>query len=180
MSKDYKVSKLSEEDKLLFAQAIEGVLPINRSEKAELARPKLKVKRSKKRHIELIEPENIELVEAVSAHQSLLFHKKGVRPQDLSRLRKGEFHIQARLDLHGDTEDVAQQRLLQFVQQAYQAKYRFALIIHGKGYNSDTDYPALKNLVNQNLRGLSSIIAFCSAQQKDGGTGAVYIMLKAH
>lgn len=174
------MSKLSEEDKLLFAQAIDGVVPIKTSEKATLPRPKLKAKRPKAPHIEPIEPHSFESVESVTAHQSLLFHKKGLRLQDLSRLRKGEFSIQARLDLHGDTEDVAQQRLLQFIQQAYLAKYRFALIIHGKGYNSDTDYPVLKNQVNQTLRGLPQIVAFCSAQQKDGGTGAVYVLLKAH
>ncbi|MBE0493213.1 MAG: Smr/MutS family protein [Thiomicrospira sp.] len=174
------MSKLSEEDKLLFAQAMEGAVPINTSEKATLARPKLKAKRPKTSHIDLIEANNVESVEAVSAHQSLLFHEKGLRLQDLSRLRKGEFSIQARLDLHGDTEEVAQPRLLQFIQQSYLANYRFALIIHGKGYNSDIDYPVLKNLVNQTLRALPQIVAFCSAQQKDGGTGAVYVLLKAH
>lgn len=175
------MSKLSEEDKLLFAQAIDGVAPIKATEKASLARPKLKAKRpNRSAQLDPMTHTPHELVEAVTAHQSLLFHKKGLRLQDLSRLRKGEFSIQARLDLHGDTEDVAQQRLLHFIQQAYLAKYRFALIIHGKGYNSDTDYPVLKNLVNQTLRGLPQIVAFCSAQQKDGGTGAVYALLKAH
>lgn len=175
------MSKLSEEDKLLFAQAIDGVVPINTTEKAALAHPKPKAKRPKSRpQIDPLEPSILEAIDAVTAHQSLLFHKKGLRLQDLSRLRKGEFSIQARLDLHGDTEEVAQQRLLQFIQQSYLAKYRFALIIHGKGYNSDTDFPVLKNLVNQVLRSLPQIVAFCSAQQKDGGTGAVYALLKAH
>lgn len=175
------MSKLSEEDKLLFAQAIDDVVPIKATEKATLPRPKLKAKRHKRSpQLDPILAIPLEPVEAVTAHQSLLFHKAGLRLQDLSRLRKGEFSIQARLDLHGDTEEVAQQRLLQFIQQSYLANYRFALIIHGKGYNSDTDFPVLKNLVNQILRGLPQIVAFCSAQQKDGGTGAIYVLLKAH
>lgn len=174
------MSKLSEEDKLLFAQAIEGVSPLKQSEKARLPRPKLTRKRPKLNDTETLELPLTDPVEPVGAHQSLTFHKKGLRLQDLGRLKKGEFSLSARLDLHGDTEDVAQQRLLQFINQSYQAKYRFILIIHGKGYNSDTDYPVLKNLVNQTLRALPQIVAFCSAQPKDGGTGAAYVLLKAH
>lgn len=116
----------------------------------------------------------------MTAHQTLLFHKKGLRLQDLSRLRKGEFNVNWRLDLHGDIEVVAQQRLIQFIQQAYQSQARYALIIHGKGYNSDTGHPLLKNLVNQLLRQLPQVVGFCSAMPKDGGTGAVYVLLKAH
>lgn len=173
------MSKLSEEDKLLFAQATKDVAPLNSTHKVQSQAPLRKIK---------VRPPILETditpkfgeVDAVTAHQTLLFHKKGLRLQDLSRLRKGEFSVNWRLDLHGDIEVVAQQRLVQFIQQAYQSQARYALIIHGKGYNSDTGHPLLKNLVNQLLRQLPQVVGFCSALPKDGGTGAVYVLLKAH
>ena len=52
------------------------------------------------------------------------------------------------------------------------------IIIHGKGYGSGPNGPKLKNFVDQYLQYNPNILAYHSAQQKDGGTGAVYIQLK--
>lgn len=178
------MSKLPEEDKLLFEQAMQGVNPLNKSPKAPQPATKPRFTRLKKKYAQTeTAPSYYDLEaidEVVTAHQTLLYHLAGLRPQDLSRLRKGDIPIEARLDLHGHTEQVAQQRLDQFITQAYQRQLQCVLIIHGKGYNSDTQFPVIKNLVNQRLRNSSQVIAFCSAQQKDGGTGAVYVKLKSH
>ena len=51
-------------------------------------------------------------------------------------------------------------------------------IIHGKGHGSSNQGPVLKNKVNAWLRQREEVLAFCSAQPKDGGTGAVYVLLR--
>jgi len=50
-------------------------------------------------------------------------------------------------------------------------------IIHGKGYRSENSHPVLKNNLNQWLRQHRDVQAFCSASAKDGGAGAVLVLL---
>ncbi|MDH5572217.1 MAG: Smr/MutS family endonuclease, partial [Gammaproteobacteria bacterium] len=57
-------------------------------------------------------------------------------------------------------------------------RIRCVRIIHGKGYGSVSQQPVLKQFVNYWLRQREDIMAFCSARQADGGTGAVYVLLK--
>ena len=52
------------------------------------------------------------------------------------------------------------------------------LIIHGKGSRNSSNAPILKNAVNEQLRRLDAVLAFCSALSEDGGVGALYVMLK--
>ncbi|HHT00027.1 MAG TPA: DNA mismatch repair protein MutS [Thiomicrospira sp.] len=119
-------------------------------------------------------------VTKVTTFESLFYHQKGIRLQELSKLKKGDFTVQAVLDLHGLTIDQAEIESLDFIHRAYQEYFRYIRIIHGKGYNSDDSYPALKNLVNQILRQTKLVLAFSSTPEKDGGTGAVNIFLKSH
>ncbi|UQB41311.1 Smr/MutS family protein [Thiomicrospira microaerophila] len=176
------MSKVTEEDKLLFKEALVGVSPLIKQKKVEIVatKPKAPTKRAIENKYQ-IPPQKakIEYTDSVNAHENLLNYRKGLRIQDLKRLRKGEFTIQGRLDLHGYTEEGAELRLSQFIHQSYLKKYRYLLVVHGKGYNSDTSFPVLKNLVNRMLRSLPEVIAFCSATQKDGGVGAVYVLIKA-
>jgi DNA-nicking Smr family endonuclease len=51
-------------------------------------------------------------------------------------------------------------------------------IIHGKGNTSLGKMPVLKGRVNSWLRQKNEVLAFCSARPNDGGTGAVYVLLK--
>jgi DNA-nicking Smr family endonuclease len=51
-------------------------------------------------------------------------------------------------------------------------------IIHGKGNGSVQRRPVLKGKVNHWLQQRDEVLAFCSARPVDGGTGAVYVLLK--
>ena len=51
-------------------------------------------------------------------------------------------------------------------------------IVHGKGLRSRQGQPVLKVKVNHWLRQREEVLAFCSARPVDGGTGAVYVLLK--
>lgn len=105
----------------------------------------------------------------------------GFDPQVMRRLRTGGFRIQATLDLHGLTRDKAQSALEPFILDARRAGHRCVLVITGKGLNSEDQTPVLKTAVVQWLaRGRLSkaVLAFCPAQPADGGTGALYVLLR--
>ena len=67
--------------------------------------------------------------------------------------------------------------MIAFMQECRQFGYRHVIIIHGKGYRSQ-GRPVIKPMVNRWLRQDDEVLAFCSARPKDGGTGAVYVLLR--
>lgn len=97
------------------------------------------------------------------------------------QLRRGEFPVRARLDLHGLTRDEAKPALEKFLADAKLAGHRCVLVVTGKGLNSKESAPVLKTGVTQWLtqgRPARLVLAFCSARPADGGTGAVYVLLR--
>jgi len=68
--------------------------------------------------------------------------------------------------------------LKQFLAEQIAFSNRCALIIHGKGHGSGNKYPVLKNVAVQVLMKDPHVLAFTSAQPRDGGTGAVYVLFK--
>jgi DNA-nicking Smr family endonuclease len=105
----------------------------------------------------------------------------GLDPRLLRRLRAGEFAYQAHLDLHGMTSAEARAAVDRLLTRAYQSGKRCVLIVHGRGRNSKDQIPVLKSRVTNWLaRGQCArrILAFCSARSCDGGTGALYVLLR--
>ena len=107
------------------------------------------------------------------------FERPHLISRDIKRLKKGSFSIDARLDLHQYTTDEAIEQLHQFIDECQVQDIRHALIIHGKGHYSPDGVPVLKNMLNQWLRNHPNVLAFRSAKPKDGGTGAIYVLLKS-
>jgi len=187
---------MSEEDKSLFLEAMQGVEPLkslqtlpsyNAKTTSKTQNKIIKQVKRKYKRISSVNNDEQHLSRNVDFHttkvgafDSMLHYQKGLRIQDLSKLKKGEFNIECQLDLHGLTQEQAEIEVLDFIYQAYQHKVRYLRIIHGKGYNSEEEYPILKNLVNQLLRQIDNVLAFCSAPEKDGGVGAVNVFLRAH
>ncbi|GED21433.1 Smr/MutS family protein [Halomonas halmophila] len=95
-----------------------------------------------------------------------------------SELKKGRLGWQAGLDLHGYTIDEARQELESFLHEAEAERARCVLIVHGKAWGASANYPVIKSHVNAWLREWPSVLAFCSATPIDGGTGAVYVLLR--
>lgn len=132
----------------------------------------------------IIPKEKIELIEfsdhwrePITSEAELLFSRPGLQQKIIRELKRGEIKVRARLDLHGKTIDEARTAVSEFISLAIEKKYRCLCIIHGKG--KPGDFPILKNQVNTWLPQHPAILAFCSAQPKDGGTGAVYVLVKA-
>lgn len=117
-------------------------------------------------------------VEPVAPGQPLFFALSDLPERMLDQLKKGKYEWQAGLDLHGYTLDEARAELETFLQDALSSRHRCVLIVHGKAWGGVADYPVIKSHVNAWLRELPEVIAFCSARPIDGGTGAVYVLLK--
>ena len=95
----------------------------------------------------------------------------------LQLLKNGKISREAKLDLQGLKTEAAREALCQFVQSQAQKHERCFLIIHGKEAQKGAP-PLIKNLINQWLPQFSEVQAFHSAQAKDGGLDAVYVLLQ--
>ena len=110
---------------------------------------------------------------------ALSFHRAGVRPQVMRRLRRGLIPVENELDLHGLHQAAARTELADFLSHSVSMGRRCVRIVHGKGYRSGTRGPVLKIAVDSWLRRHLDVLAFTSARAIDGGTGAVYVLLRA-
>jgi DNA-nicking Smr family endonuclease len=113
----------------------------------------------------------------VETGDELNFRRNGVQDAVMRRLRRGHYRVESELDLHGLILAEAKQALRDFLARALAAQCRCVRIIHGKGRGSGARGPVLKQAVNVILRRTESVVAFCSARQVDGGTGAIYVLL---
>lgn len=108
----------------------------------------------------------------------LFFARPGVQNRVLYDLQRGHFEVDIELDLHGLTVEVARRVLGEFLRDCARLRVRCARIIHGKGFGSAERQAVLKCKVNYWLRLREEVLAFCSATRRDGGTGAVYVLLR--
>lgn len=166
------------EENAIFREAMRGVRPLTHTKiTAEKSRPPFK--RQKK------QPESEESgfvfsdydrLDPVKSEDFLIFSRGGLQHKVLRQLRQGQFPAEAVLDLHGKTVIEARESLTEFLLQCQQDGLRHALIIHGKGRNSDA--PILKNKLNNWLRQTEQVLAFCTTLPKHGGHGALYVLLR--
>lgn len=108
----------------------------------------------------------------------LSFRRPHIPEAVLIKLRRGHYAVDAEIDLHGMTGAEAKAAMREFLTEALQRRMSCVRIIHGKGRRSGPRGPVLKNVVNQWLQRIDAIQAFGSARQVDGGSGAVYVLLR--
>ncbi len=111
-----------------------------------------------------------------SSHGSLFHASPGVQRKVIRMLKRGQIRIEDQLDLHGMRVREAGEALQNFLSECSQRRLRCVRVIHGKGLR--TGGSVLKENVATWLRLRSDVVAFCSAAPDDGGTGAVYVLLK--
>lgn len=104
--------------------------------------------------------------------------RPGLSRQSLRRLRQGEWHIQAELDLHGLTKVEAKVELAEFLYECRRRGVRCVRIIHGKGLRSPNREPVLKLHVRHWLTQRDEVLAYVSARPADGGSGAIVVLLR--
>ena len=185
-------SKLSPEmEEELFMEAMEGVIPIPREHGVQRI---FHIRRSEIRPAE--DPEKREEAEALSQLTSLVKNGAGfnildtpeyiegtgynIPPEVARRLHRGDYSIQAHVDLHRLSAQVAKEVFERFLRWTVITGKTGVLIIHGRGFSSASE-PVLKNKVIEWLtRGpwRKWVIAYSSARSCDGGAGATYILLR--
>jgi DNA-nicking Smr family endonuclease len=102
-------------------------------------------------------------------------------PNDLSgqrRVRRGQHEIDARLDLHGHTQDSAHQELVEFLLRQAGQGARCVLVITGKGRMG---VGILRSrlfdwIADPELRPF--IAGYAEAHPRHGGAGATYVFLR--
>jgi DNA-nicking Smr family endonuclease len=104
----------------------------------------------------------------------------GVDRRTAEKLRKGKLGVEARLDLHGLMQDEAHRALERFIVRVHEQGLRTVLVITGKGGIGGAR-GVLKAAVPRwlNEAPLRPRVLSCSwAQPKDGGAGALYVLLR--
>lgn len=173
-----------DDDAKSFETLMQGV-ERHRHDRADIARPAADPDvLAYKRAAATREPERVidglssEAVEIVESGEELLFAAPGIQLRVMKRLRQGHIPWEQGLDLHGMTVDEARDELSRFIRDAQRSGARAVLLVHGKAFSQAGRQPLLKSHVNDWLRQLHGVLAFCSAQPRDGGTGALYVLLR--
>jgi DNA-nicking Smr family endonuclease len=99
----------------------------------------------------------------------------------LPNLRNGLYSIQGQIDLHGLSRSEAQIAVEDYITRMSRFRSCCIKIIHGRGINSPKDRATLKEALQRLLatrRMSRHVVAYASAPSKDGGVGAVYILLR--
>ncbi|WP_419419146.1 Smr/MutS family protein [Legionella sp. D16C41] len=180
---------VSDEDKALFRAAVKTTRPLKKSNTIE-PEPKITQRKSppSSKSVGQKSPLKASLTqdsiylsnyytEEVQTQSILSFCRPDIPIKRLQELRQGKIPWQAKLDLHGYKAETAAQILVDFILQELAQDHRCLLIIHGKGSHRG-EPPILKNLVNHWLKQISSVLAFHSALPREGGAGALYVLLK--
>lgn len=96
------------------------------------------------------------------------------------KFRRGRLGIDARVDLHGLNQEQAQAQLARFIAMSHNQGHRCLIVVTGKG-DPRKGGGVLKRNVPMWLNlpeNRSKILAVTNAQPKDGGGGALYILLR--
>lgn len=170
-----KKTKIDPLELSTFQEAMKGAQPLKQKEKIPI-KPKVNkiIARPYREKEEKIFQENASL-DMVHGDEFISFHHPGISHKMLRKLRKGQYNVQAMLDLHGMKVDQAEVAVEHFLYQCLHEGLRVVLIIHGKGHQT---MPVLKNKLNHWLRSFTPVLAFCSAAPSHGSRGAMYVLLK--
>jgi DNA-nicking Smr family endonuclease len=111
---------------------------------------------------------------------TLSFRRPGIGIDVTRKLRKGDWTVQAQLDLHSLRTDEAREALGSFIRESYKQGLRCVRVVHGKGLGSPGKVPVLKNKVHSWLIQKNQVLAFVQATPAQGGAGALVVLLQSH
>jgi DNA-nicking Smr family endonuclease len=178
------------DDAEAFAQAMAGVKPLNddgtRMRQPDAESPPVRLDAEVEDDLEVMAQladliQGEELLDLRLTGQFSYGVSPGVSQALLDRLAEGDFPVQDYLDLHGMGVDEGLAEVERFFAHAASRGLRCVLIVHGKGKGSPLGIPLLKNQLERSLgqkRFQKRILAFCTARPVDGGSGAMYVLLR--
>ena len=113
----------------------------------------------------------------IEAAEALSYRRDEVPEKVLKALKRGQYSIGGELDLHQMRATEAERWLREFLAQSRAGGHACVRIIHGKGLRAAAGGSVLKALVDRMLRQRGDVLAFASAPEAMGGTGAVLVLL---
>ena len=167
----------------LFQNEVQDVRPIKASHKAASTVPAplpvpLQRLADEQDALRASLSDEIDIERLLETDEALSFRRPGLGIEVVRKLRRGEWSVQAQLDLHGFRTDEARLSLVSFLAEALTNDLRCLRIIHGKGLGSINKEPVLKGKVLKWLTQRDEVLAFCQARPNDGGSGALLVLLK--
>ena len=178
--------KISEEELQSFRDEVADVRPLITENRIEAVKNKPSPKpRHNQDYSESEKSTNVNMMSDpvdlrdAAVEDVLFFARAGIQQKLQKKLRRGELPIEYELDLHGYTVVEAKTAIYEFFDECKKQNIRYVHIIHGKGYRSDQKIPVLKTHVAYWLPQHNDVLAFSSARPADGGTGAIYVILKS-
>jgi DNA-nicking Smr family endonuclease len=105
----------------------------------------------------------------------------GIDRANAERLKRGRHPIEARLDLHGMTQSQAHRALANFLRAARRDGKRCVLVVTGRGAGKGAEGGVLRAAVPRWLEEpefRTDLLGIAPAQPRDGGAGALYVMLR--
>ncbi len=167
------------DDKRLFREAVRDVKRLRTHARVAPPKPRPQARFARLDDFAALK-ESLELTPGdllAEAGDELSFRRAGVADAVLRKLRRGQYRVEAELDLHGLTVAQAKMELRTFLDGMLHSGVRCVRIIHGKGLRSGHRGPVLKHTANVLLQKTEQVLAFTSARPVDGGTGAIYVLL---
>ncbi|MDA5562124.1 DNA mismatch repair protein MutS [Cobetia marina] len=165
--------------KITSNRADPGRKPLSRDEQARLAARRAAASEASTDSLGTPSRTTDGQVEPVTPSQLLDFAVPDLPYRQRQRLKRGEIAWEAGLDLHGYTLEQARSELESFIDDAIARRSRCVLVVHGKAWTGMADHPIIKSHVNAWLRQWPDVLAFTSALELDGGSGAVYVLLRS-
>ena len=169
---------LDESDAQLFRESVGDAEPLSHDRAEAYRRKPAPVPIDQPAYLREQDEQALLSESEVETHEFLSYARAGLQNRVFSDLQRGHIPIELEVDLHGLTAAFARDVFDDFLAECTRRRVRCARIIHGKGYGSQARQPVLKSKVNYWLRLREDVLAFCSATRRDGGTGAVYVLLR--
>jgi DNA-nicking Smr family endonuclease len=182
VARERAVAERALRERRLFADAVGPVHGLKDRRLAELQRPRpapLPRQREADERAALQEAlsDEMDVERLLETDETLSFRRRGIGPDVLKRLRRGEWAIQAQIDLHGLRRDQAREQLADFLRDAARRGLRCVRVVHGKGLGSPGREPVLKGKVRAWLVQKAEVVAFTQARPAEGGAGALVVLL---
>ncbi len=173
-----------EDDLALFRQQMQGVQPIASANSAKLSKTlqKKPTAQTLAKRASAVGPMETDqallsdthaMLNPVASQASLSYRIATLQHKVFEELKSGNLRWFEAVDLHGCSVEDAREAVLQVLQMAKDENQNVIKIVHGKGPDA-----ILKTYVNSWLRQHRDVLAFVSAPEKQGGTGAVLVLLK--
>ena len=172
------------EEMALFAKEMRGVQKLEASNRAQVrvaAQKKLDAQTLAKRAAAMgpmqtddaLLSDTVATLNPVGSQANLSYRIATLQHKVFEDLKAGNLRWFEAVDLHGCTVEQARVAVLQIIQIAKDENQNVIKIVHGKGPDA-----ILKTYVKGWLRQHRDVLAFVSAPEKQGGTGAVLVLLK--